>query len=108
MSSLAQRATLLGLIDQACCSGARQHQACSVVGLAARTVQRWVDAAKAAINPGDRRRAGLLHPAGAREIQPVGAWQLVYLGAIVGVADAAGHREAGQRTPCHFAECGIA
>jgi transposase InsO family protein len=59
MSTLAQRATLLGLVDQACCSGARLHKACAVMGLAARTVQRWVGAAKAAVNLGDRRSAGV-------------------------------------------------
>ncbi len=46
MSTLAQRSTLLGLIDEACSTGARLHKACALIGLAARTVQRWVDAGK--------------------------------------------------------------
>ena len=37
-----QRQTLLGLIQQACNTGARLHKACALIGLAARTVQRWL------------------------------------------------------------------
>lgn len=55
MSTLAHRATVLQLISQACSAGARLHRACAVIGLAARTVQRWVDAGKNALNVGDRR-----------------------------------------------------
>ena len=55
MSTLAQRATVLELIAQACRAGARLHKACAVVGLAARTVQRWADAGKNALHVGDRR-----------------------------------------------------
>ena len=46
MSTLAQRTTVLQLIDEACKAGARLHKACAVIGLAARTVQRWVEAGK--------------------------------------------------------------
>lgn len=42
MSTLAQRSIVLKLIDQACRAGARLHSACHLVGLAARTVQRWL------------------------------------------------------------------
>ena len=55
MSSLAQRTSLLQLVDQACSAGARLHKACAIIGLAARTVQRWVDAGKNALYAGDRR-----------------------------------------------------
>jgi putative transposase len=55
MSTLAQRTTLLQLIDQACDDGARLHKACAIIGLAARTVQRWVDVGKNALYVGDRR-----------------------------------------------------
>jgi transposase InsO family protein len=55
MSTLAQRAIVLELISQACSAGARLHQACAIIGLAARTVQRWLDAGKNALNVGDRR-----------------------------------------------------
>jgi transposase InsO family protein len=55
MSTLTQRATVLQLINQACSVGARLHKACKIVGLAARTVQRWVDAGKNALHVGDRR-----------------------------------------------------
>ena len=55
MSTLAQRSTALQLIDEACQAGARLHKACAVIGLAARTVQRWVEAGKNALHVGDRR-----------------------------------------------------
>ena len=41
MTSLAQRQTLLALIDKACHDGARLAKACRQIGLSARTVQRW-------------------------------------------------------------------
>lgn len=55
MNSLAQRATVLALLDEACQAGARLHKACAVIGLAARTVQRWLEAGKNALYVGDRR-----------------------------------------------------
>ena len=55
MSTLAQRAIVLQLISQACSAGARLHKACTIIGLATRTVQRWVDAGKNALHVGDRR-----------------------------------------------------
>ena len=55
MSTLAQRATVLQLITEACRAGARLHRACEIIGLAARTVQRWVDAGKNVPHVGDRR-----------------------------------------------------
>lgn len=42
MSTLAQREIILQLINQASNVGARLHTACVIVGLAARTVRRWV------------------------------------------------------------------
>lgn len=41
MSSLTQRQTIMLLIDEAVAAGARQARACEVVGLSARTLQRW-------------------------------------------------------------------
>ncbi len=55
MTTLEQRQTLLGLIEQACQDGARLHKACAVIGLAARTVQRWLVAGQDALQLGDRR-----------------------------------------------------
>lgn len=52
MTTLSQRQTLLSFIQQACLAGARLHKACAVVGLATRTVQRWLHPAVAM---GDRR-----------------------------------------------------
>lgn len=63
MSSSAQRSALLILIDQACACGARLHRACALIGLAARTVQRWlalaVEAGSNALHVGDRRVSAL-------------------------------------------------
>ena len=60
MSTLEQRATVLELISQACSAGARLHKACAIIGLAARTAQRWVEpgrleAKTGALHIGDRR-----------------------------------------------------
>lgn len=42
MTTPEQRQHIAGLIDQACQSGARLHQACKQIGLACRTLQRWL------------------------------------------------------------------
>jgi putative transposase len=59
MSTLIQRQILLELIGQACTAGARLHKACAVIGLAARTVQRWIalvaNAGQNALHAGDKR-----------------------------------------------------
>ena len=63
MSTLAQRSIFLKLIDQACRAGARLHSACHLIGLAARTVQRWLAQAVGAgphvLHVGDRRISAL-------------------------------------------------
>lgn len=41
MTSLEERKTLIGLISEATTGGARQARACEVLGLSARTIQRW-------------------------------------------------------------------
>jgi len=41
MTSLEQRRTLIGLVSEATAAGARQARACEMLGLSARTVQRW-------------------------------------------------------------------
>jgi putative transposase len=38
---MADRKTITNLIDQACKAGARQEKACQVLGIPARTIQRW-------------------------------------------------------------------
>ena len=55
MTSLAQRQTLLPLIDKACHDGARLAKACRQIGLSARTVHRWQRPDR---QQGDRRMAG--------------------------------------------------
>ena len=42
MSTLEQRQVVVTLIQAACAAGARLHKACQIVGLAARSLQRWV------------------------------------------------------------------
>lgn len=56
MTSTQQRQTLLPLIAQACLDGARLHAACHLIGLSARTVQRWHSPQATA---GDNRTADL-------------------------------------------------
>lgn len=51
-----QRQSLLGLIEAACTAGARLGRACKLIGLSARTVQRWQACDKGCA---DRRVAGL-------------------------------------------------
>ena len=41
MISLGERQLVIKCIDEACAAGARQAEACKVLGLSARTVQRW-------------------------------------------------------------------
>ena len=41
MTLCERRLILLDLIGQACGSGARLHKTCALIGLDARTVQRW-------------------------------------------------------------------
>ena len=55
MTTLQHRQILLSLIGQACDSGARLHKACALIGLHARTVQRWQHPQRCA---GDLRAAG--------------------------------------------------
>ena len=55
MSTLEQRRSLLEMIDQACQGGARLHKACALIGLAARTVQRWLALGPIELQLGDRR-----------------------------------------------------
>ena len=55
MTTFQHRQILLSLIGQACDSGARLHKACSLIGLHARTVQRWQHPQSCA---GDLRAAG--------------------------------------------------
>ena len=50
MSSPEERATLKALIDEAIAAGARQARACAMLGLSARTVQRWQGAGAQALD----------------------------------------------------------
>lgn len=59
MTSLAQRQTLLSLIDEAVAAGARAARACQIVGLSLRTVQRW----KLTPHRGDQRPERIQQPA---------------------------------------------
>lgn len=58
MTSCQQRQTLLTLIRQSCDSGARLQKACALIGLDARTVQRWrrPENQEGDLRVGDKRR----------------------------------------------------
>lgn len=58
MTCLAQRQTILSLIDEAVQAGARQAKASTVVGLSTRTLQRWRDTS----SPGDQRPVRIQRP----------------------------------------------
>jgi len=55
MIALPQRQAVLELIEEACAAGARLSRACEVVGLSARSVQRW---SHPEASQGDRREHG--------------------------------------------------
>jgi putative transposase len=61
MIPLLQRQTLLGLITTACKSGARLAQACALIGLSLRTIQRWrhPDGQDGDCRTSDKRRSGV-------------------------------------------------
>ncbi|OAI22973.1 helix-turn-helix domain-containing protein [Methylomonas sp. 2B] len=54
MTSLQQRQNLIGAITEATTAGARQDQACAVLGLSPRTLQRWQARETLAEETGDR------------------------------------------------------
>lgn len=58
MTSLAQRQSLVSLVNEAVAAGARQARACDVVGLSPRTLQRW----KTDLHQEDRRSQRIQHP----------------------------------------------
>jgi len=58
MITLEQRHIVLQLITEACSAGARLQKACALIGLAARTLQRWLAAGPQAQQVGDRRTLG--------------------------------------------------
>jgi transposase InsO family protein len=53
-----ERDNIIGLIGDACCSGARQSKACDIMGISAKTLQRW----KAPGNEKDNRLDSLHSP----------------------------------------------
>jgi len=66
MTSLAQRQTLLSLIDEAVAAGARAARACQIMGLSLRTVALEID-------PSSRRPTSRTHPAAGKPLQRAGA-----------------------------------
>jgi putative transposase len=60
MTELQQRHHCLALIDEATQAGARLARACALIGLSARTVQRWLgQQTQVGLAQGDRRQAAL-------------------------------------------------
>ena len=58
MTSPAARLSILAMVEQAIAGGARQRQACAIIGLSARTLQRW----QAGDATGDRRPLRVQNP----------------------------------------------
>ncbi|MFP3559472.1 IS3 family transposase [Paraburkholderia sp. SIMBA_049] len=61
MSSPEERATLRELVDEATTAGARQARACAVLGLSARTVQRWQGGGPEAVDGRTLRHHDAVH-----------------------------------------------
>lgn len=57
MIPLAEREQLLRWVDEACAQGARREQACALLGISIRTLQRWRDETGAVGDDGRRQRS---------------------------------------------------
>jgi putative transposase len=62
MTVLEERKTLIGLINEATLAGSRQTPACEVLGLSARTVQRWQSGEPDAVDGRSLRRYERAYP----------------------------------------------
>ena len=67
MSSLEQRKTWMGWLDEAVLAGARQARACAILGLSARTLQRWQRGAPEAVDGRSLRHDAPSHKLSAQE-----------------------------------------
>lgn len=67
MTALEERKTLIGLISEATLAGARQAPACEMLGLSARTVQRWQGGEPDAVDGRSLRRHEPSHKLSAEE-----------------------------------------
>jgi len=65
MTTLTERTNIMGYIDQSIKAGARQSQACQIVDLTERTLQRWRADANLELPKGDRRPARVQVPKNA-------------------------------------------
>jgi len=63
MTSLSQRQQIIGLVDEAVDSGARRSNACEVIGLSVRTLQRWRDTGQVQVHADQRPTAKRPAPA---------------------------------------------
>jgi transposase InsO family protein len=101
MTTTAQRQNIVSLIDNACKSGARMHIGCKQIGLACRTLQRWVRPHAKSISDAlapTLARALELAPAPTMTAPPACASQGAPETPLVGVRPAsADHRQAGLR-----------
>jgi len=57
MIPLAEREQILRWVDEACAQGARREQACALLGISIRTLQRWRDKTGAVGDDGRRQRS---------------------------------------------------
>src|SRR6195952_2708234 len=67
MTALEERNTMIGWIGEATLAGARQAPACKVLGLSARTVQRWQSGESVAVDGRTSRQYEPLHKLSADE-----------------------------------------
>src|ERR1700712_1218191 len=67
MTALEERNTMIGWIGEATLAGARQAPACKVLGLSARTVQRWQSGESVAVDGRTSRQYKPLHKLSADE-----------------------------------------
>ncbi len=67
MTSLEERQIVISLISEATTAGARQEHACEILGLSARTLQRWQDAAPDAVDGRSLRHHVPSHKLSAEE-----------------------------------------
>jgi putative transposase len=67
MTALEERVALIGLISEATLAGARQARACEMLGLSARTVQRWQSGEPDAVDGRSLRRYEPSHKLSADE-----------------------------------------
>ncbi|MGR5542531.1 helix-turn-helix domain-containing protein, partial [Vibrio campbellii] len=68
-TTLPKRLNIVTLIEEAVSKGARKSQACEVIGISIRTLQRWVDSDTGAIS--EDKRGSSERPAPHNKLSPM-------------------------------------